>query len=516
MTTIALDVARDPSIVNAALADLVSSGTFEVLDKAQAGAGARELEEEVCELASSFGRALLSGCMAAACKRATDDDIERRGLEPGQVLMRLDRDYWATQMTTMGPIVFPLFAYRERRPGGSVTRTPARTEVVPLVGRCRSSELCLQWEARLGKDLPFRRAQEALSFFSHGEVRQEDTTLAAHMVAVGGAVERAWLYRPLDELRAILAQRATRDTDTGRPVLYLSQDAHAERRYVDDTWTAAWKSLNGLRLWAIDRHSGATIHLGGEYTWGDCHEVERLVQTLVEDGILPVDGDYGDGLVAELVVITDGLPWIEQYVVDTVPWAHAVLDLYHALQRLSRFAAKLFGAGSKAAGAWYRRLARRLTAQRPSKRGRPVPRRGRRKGAALPRRNKQYGSIYELLGALYEDEADAIPEDLAQEFELMLGYFENNAYRGDYDRYHARGFQLGSGAMESLHRTAAQQRLKLAGARWLPETATAIVNLRLLALVERWDEFWGHDGLTDILRTAFGVTHGPETAESAA
>ena len=104
MTTIALDVARDRSIVNAALTDAISSGAMAVLDDARAGVAPRKLEEEVWELALSFGTALLSGCMAAACKRATDADIERRGLEPGQVLMRLDRDYWATQMTTMGPI----------------------------------------------------------------------------------------------------------------------------------------------------------------------------------------------------------------------------------------------------------------------------------------------------------------------------------------------------------------------------------------------------------------------------
>ena len=411
-------------------------------------------------------------------------------------------------MTTMGPIRFPLFAYRERRGSASVTRTPARAEVVPLLGRCRSSELCLQWETRLGKDLPFRRAQEALDFFSHGAVRQEDTTLAAHMVAVGGAVDRTWLYRPVPELRRILDERATRDAQTGRPIVYLSQDAHAERRYVDETWTAAWKSLNGLRLWAVDRRSGATIHLGGQYTWGDCHEVERMVKSLIDDGILPVDGDYGDGLRAELVVITDGLPWIEQYVLANLPWAHAVLDLYHALQRLSRFAAQCFGAGTNAARAFYRRLARTLTGQRRSEPGRRVPRKGRRKGtrrAEGPPQDKEYGSIYELLGVLYEDEADAIPDELGEEFDLMAAYFDNNAYRGDYDRYHARGFQLGSGAMESLHRTAAQQRLKLAGARWLPATAQAVVNLRLLALVDRWDEFWSHHGLDDLLRTAFAV-----------
>ena len=68
--------------------------------------------------------------------------------------------------------------------------------------------------------------------------------------------------------------------------------------------------------------------------------------------------------------------------------------------------------------------------------------------------------------------------------------------------------------MESLHRTAAQQRLKLAGARWLPDTARAVVNLRLLDLVGRWDEFWRHEGLADVLRTAFAVPAVPAAVGS--
>ncbi|MEZ4473281.1 MAG: hypothetical protein R3F60_21340 [bacterium] len=50
--------------------------------------------------------------------------------------------------------------------------------------------------------------------------------------------------------------------------------------------------------------------------------------------------------------------------------------------------------------------------------------------------------------------------------------------RGDYDACRQRGFQLGSGAMESLHRTAAQARLKLAGARWTTRASLASVNLK--------------------------------------
>ena len=509
MTTTALDVARDPRSVNALLHGALSEAAAGLLASARAGVSPRRLEEETWGLMLSLGRSLMAACMATACKRAMEADIERRGLEVGQVLVRVDRDYWAQQMSTMGLILFPLFAYRERRGGATVTRTPARAEVVPLLGKCRSSELCLEWEARLGKDLPFRRAQDALAFFSHGAVVEEDTTIAAHMVAVGSVVDRSWLYRPLPEIRRILEERAACDKETGRPVVYISTDAHAERRYVDETWQAAWKSLNGLRLWVVDRHSGATIHLGGEFTWGDCHEVGRIVETLTADGILPVDGDYGDGLKAEHVTIVDGLPWIEDYVVAKLPWAHHLLDITHALRRLSRFAAKCFGTGTKAARAFYRRVALWLVPKRRPKPSRTSARKGYRKrapgDAPPPQPERAYGSLWEVVGALYEDEAADIPDEFDEDFERMLGYFEHNAYRGDYRSYYARGFQIGSGAMESLHRTGAQLRLKLAGARWLPSTSQAITNLRMLDLVGRWDEFWQHDGLAGLLRSAFDV-----------
>ena len=504
MTT-ALDVAREPSTVNAMLAEALSGGVEALVEKASTGALARELEEGVWTLMLSVGRAMLGACMAAACKRATEADIEERGLQPGQATLRMDRDYWATQMSSMGPIHFPLFAYRERRGAITVTRTPARAEVVPMLGHCRSTELCLEWECRLGKDLPFRRAQDALRFFSHGAVREEDTTLAAHAVAIGSVVNREWLYRSLPEIRRILKQRATRDKKTKRPIVYLSQDAHAERRYVDETWKVAWKSLNGLRMWAIDRRTGATIHLGGEYTWGDCHEIGRIVGELIADGILPVDGDYGEGIRAELVVITDGLQWIEDYVLTRLPWAHTLLDLYHALKRLGDFAGECFGAGSKAAKKLYRRLARKLAPSRRRRSSESAPRKGHKKRAKVrPRRSRRkYGNIWDLLETLYLAEDDLVRNSSSEEFELLLHYFQNNAYRGDYDLFRARGYQIGSGAMESFHRTAAQLRLKLAGARWGKSTSLAIVNLRLLDLAERWDEFWRHDGLSDLLRTAF-------------
>jgi hypothetical protein len=63
--------------------------------------------------------------------------------------------------------------------------------------------------------------------------------------------------------------------------------------------------------------------------------------------------------------------------------------------------------------------------------------------------------------------------------------------------------QIGSGAMESLHRVASQVRLKVAGARWTADKAIAVLNLRLMLLADRWHDFWKHPDLTSTLADAF-------------
>jgi hypothetical protein len=176
------------------------------------------------------GRTLLALRLAEECRRCTERDLEARGLSWEDVQVRVDRDYWVRITTTFGPVYIPLFAYRERRAGVSVTRAPAR-RLFRLYPRCRSSELLLEWEARLGKEFPFRQAEQMLSFFTHEAAALEDTTIAAHMTAIGQMVDPSWLYRSPEQIRTTLRERATRDAENGRPLIYFSTDAHALRRW---------------------------------------------------------------------------------------------------------------------------------------------------------------------------------------------------------------------------------------------------------------------------------------------
>jgi len=77
----------------------------------------------------------------------------------------------------------------------------------------------------------------------------------------------------------------------------------------------------------------------------------------------------------------------------------------------------------------------------------------------------------------------------------VIDYLENNAHRMEYPEYLARGWCLGSGAVESACKTVVGQRLKLAGMRWGEDGANAVCHLRALYRSEKgqWEAFWSRD-----------------------
>jgi len=487
-----------------------------LLRAADDGVTVRVLEEHVWETVIQLGRALMSAGLSRMCARATQRDVEERGLDSKQVTLRLDSDYHGTLSTTLGPVRFPWFAYRDHSAtAGTVTHAPAKASVLPLFKHCRSSELLLEWESRLGSDHPFRYAEEALSFFTHGAAYREDTTIARHMVTVGALVGREWTYRTPEDIAHLLLTRAVRDPKTGRPLLYASTDAHALRSYVDDTWDAQWKMANGVRLWCVDRHNGSTIHLGGEYTWGDCEKVQETFEWLRDTGRMPADGRMANGLNVQVVLVTDGAPWIKERIVPLFPKAVVLLDAYHLLEALAKYATARFLAGTASNKRFYQRALDALFGKSRGKRPKtPKPRRGHRKRPSEPiaepemppgnaphaRRRKCAPAADRLIELLAEG---VVPKRAKEAHDKLVNAILNNADRIDYERWRLRGYQIGSGAMESLHRTASQTRLKVAGIRCLPETSQAVFNLRMLRLCGRWDEFWRHDDISALLVDAF-------------
>lgn len=498
MTTNDLFSASNASVKQALISTFADS-VGSVLAQAESDIGARELEQKVVELVFHIGRAVLAEVMSTRCKHASLQDQQARGLPPTAIRYRAEDGYQWSLTTTLGKVVFPCWAYRSRAVVGSVTRSPAQL-VFPLRSKCKSSELCLEWEARLASICPYRSAEQLLAFFSHGSTVLQDTTIASHATRVGHAIEQRWLFQSPEVTRGILADDATRDRVTDRPLLYVSNDAHALRRYANESFTARWKMINGLRVWCMDKRTGQVIHIGGQFISGDAHRLSDELKRLIEDGVLPRDGDFGGGTVATYVFVADGMPWIADLLISQLPGAVAILDAYHVLERLAAHARDQWGAKTIEAKHFMARARQLLFGDKPT----PHPNKPqyRRKGHRKRKRAELPPPIRALpLPATRVAAGEALlawllaSDDSSDAHQKLVNYVRPNAYRMDYVLYRHHGMQIGSGAMESLHVTGSQSRLKLAGTRWLPETIDALLNLRMLGLSGRWDEFFGQPRL---------------------
>lgn len=71
----------------------------------------------------------------------------------------------------------------------------------------------------------------------------------------------------------------------------------------------------------------------------------------------------------------------------------------------------------------------------------------------------------------------------------VLDYYQANQNRMDYKNYlHIGCGIIGSGAIESAHRTIVQKRLKLSGQRWTKSGAQNMLNLRVTHMNGQWNK----------------------------
>ncbi len=72
----------------------------------------------------------------------------------------------------------------------------------------------------------------------------------------------------------------------------------------------------------------------------------------------------------------------------------------------------------------------------------------------------------------------------------LVGYLHRFADALNYHDFKERGYPVGSGEIESAHKSVPQQRLKLPGACWHPDSINPMVSLRILRANDWWEDFW--------------------------
>lgn len=86
------------------------------------------------------------------------------------------------------------------------------------------------------------------------------------------------------------------------------------------------------------------------------------------------------------------------------------------------------------------------------------------------------------------------PEAVLEVHRQLKGYLRKNLHRMDYPDYLARGWQIGSGMIESACKTVVGQRLKESGMRWRARGTTSMCQARALYKSTRplWNTYWQH------------------------
>ena len=85
---------------------------------------------------------------------------------------------------------------------------------------------------------------------------------------------------------------------------------------------------------------------------------------------------------------------------------------------------------------------------------------------------------------------------------VCIQYIENRPGQFNYKEAHKKGLPVGSGKIESTHRSLMQKRLKKPGAWWLRDNASKMADLRTLRANGGWEFLWQQKSQANLLQTA--------------
>lgn len=101
--------------------------------------------------------------------------------------------------------------------------------------------------------------------------------------------------------------------------------------------------------------------------------------------------------------------------------------------------------------------------------------------------NIEEGKIQEVMDKLKKEQEIAPHHEGLQ---ACIRYINNRPGQFDYAGAKAKELPIGSGKVESTHKSLIQRRLKIPGAWWLRENADAMANLRTLRANDGWELLW--------------------------
>ena len=240
------------------------------------------------------------------------------------------------------------------------------------------------------------------------------------------------------------------DQEKPKGTLYIMTDGAAVNTRIEDENGSTWRENKTVVAFTdrdmIKRKDGGNIIVKKEYA-----AYIGSAQTF-RGHVLATAINAGYGRTSQTVILGDGAAWIRNMGNELFPDAVQILDLYHLKENVYTYAKHKFTQDEKKYVPWAEHVITLLE-----------------KGNA--------DAVLELL---------PIEEKLPANIVNLRTYISNNIDRIDYPTYKAKGYFVGSGAVESANKVILQRRLKQSGMRWSVLGAQAVLSLRAKVESSRW------------------------------
>ena len=186
---------------------------------------------------------------------------------------------------------------------------------------------------------------------------------------------------------------------------------------------------------------------------------KELYELATQCGMYQVDIDK-----QEVVFIGDGAAWIWKIADEYFPNAVEIVDYMHAKSHLYNVAKVAFGEmETEAIDAW-------INETNPLLYDGNIP---------------EVCSRIRSLSAQYPEVSDIL--------EREARYFEKHAKRMAYKAFREKGYQIGSGVIESACKHVVAERCKQASMRWKKPGINAVLKMRCLLKNGGWNDYWYPD-----------------------
>jgi hypothetical protein len=171
----------------------------------------------------------------------------------------------------------------------------------------------------------------------------------------------------------------------------------------------------------------------------------------------------GTAAATEVCAVQDGAEWQQRFVDHHRPDAVRILDFPHALEHLATVGRAVFGTGTAAFSDWL----------------------------GVQAHTFKHGDPDRVLAAVRTlDLTTAVDPEAARHQAETLAYFEKRRAQIAYADFRARGYPIGSGAVESANKLVVEARLKGSGMHWDRASVSPMVCLRALLCSDRWITDW--------------------------